>query len=186
MGEEYGEPAPFQYFVSHGDPALVEAVRRGRREEFAGFPSRADAPDPFAESTFDQCVLHHDLGRLPRSPHQLLLAFYRELIHLRKTLPALVENDRDSLEVQSREAGQAILLHYQGFEELLCVFAFADEPLAVPFDLPPGEWHAILDSAAPRWGGKNSCLPGTFKSPGLSALPMCPRSVAVFQNVRKG
>ena len=31
MGEEYGETAPFLYFVSHGDPQLVEAVRRGRR-----------------------------------------------------------------------------------------------------------------------------------------------------------
>jgi maltooligosyltrehalose trehalohydrolase len=28
MGEEYGESAPFQYFTSHGDPALIEAVRR--------------------------------------------------------------------------------------------------------------------------------------------------------------
>ena len=32
MGEEYGETAPFLYFVSHQDPALVEAVRQGRRE----------------------------------------------------------------------------------------------------------------------------------------------------------
>src|SRR5207249_9699778 len=37
MGEEYGELAPFHYFVSHTDPELVEKVRRGRREEFAAF-----------------------------------------------------------------------------------------------------------------------------------------------------
>ena len=30
MGEEWGEPAPFQYFTSHSDAALIEAVRRGR------------------------------------------------------------------------------------------------------------------------------------------------------------
>ncbi len=35
MGEEYGEVAPFQYFISHLDAQLVDAVRRGRREEFA-------------------------------------------------------------------------------------------------------------------------------------------------------
>src|SRR4029078_5219302 len=35
MGEEYGETAPFQYFVSHGDPTLIDAVRKGRREEVA-------------------------------------------------------------------------------------------------------------------------------------------------------
>ena len=37
MGEEHGETNPFLYFVSHGDPALVEAVRKGRQEEFATF-----------------------------------------------------------------------------------------------------------------------------------------------------
>jgi len=30
MGEEYGETAPFPYFVDHQDPELLEAVRRGR------------------------------------------------------------------------------------------------------------------------------------------------------------
>ncbi|HEY5542871.1 MAG TPA: hypothetical protein VIM04_06415, partial [Candidatus Binatia bacterium] len=37
MGEEYGEEAPFQYFISHSDPQLVDAVRDGRRQEFAAF-----------------------------------------------------------------------------------------------------------------------------------------------------
>ena len=37
MGEEYGEPAPFLYFTSHTDPALAQAVREGRRREFAHF-----------------------------------------------------------------------------------------------------------------------------------------------------
>jgi maltooligosyltrehalose trehalohydrolase len=33
MGEEFGETAPFQYFVDHGDPGLIEAVRQGRRKD---------------------------------------------------------------------------------------------------------------------------------------------------------
>jgi len=37
MGEEWGERAPFQYFTSHSDAALVHAVRRGRQAEFASF-----------------------------------------------------------------------------------------------------------------------------------------------------
>ena len=51
MGEEYGETRPFPYFVSHTDPALVEAVRRGRAEEFAGFfaaDAASELPDPQA------------------------------------------------------------------------------------------------------------------------------------------
>ena len=52
MGQEYGETRPFLYFVSHGDPDLVDAVRAGRREEFAvhcrsevmGVPRRGQRP----------------------------------------------------------------------------------------------------------------------------------------------
>ena len=55
MGEEYGERAPFLYFIDHSDPGLVEAVRKGRREEFAPFGWREeDIPDPYAVSTFER------------------------------------------------------------------------------------------------------------------------------------
>jgi maltooligosyltrehalose trehalohydrolase len=49
MGEEYGETAPFQYFTSHSDPDLIEAVRKGRREEFDDFLWQGEAPDPHDE-----------------------------------------------------------------------------------------------------------------------------------------
>jgi maltooligosyltrehalose trehalohydrolase len=52
MGQEYGEQAPFQYFVSHTDPDLVEAVRRGRREEFRSFDWAGEVPDPQDAGTF--------------------------------------------------------------------------------------------------------------------------------------
>ena len=35
MGEEWGETAPFHFFVDFGDPALAEAVRSGRLDEMA-------------------------------------------------------------------------------------------------------------------------------------------------------
>ena len=50
MGEEYAETAPFHFFVSHGDPQLVERVRAGRRREFAAL--KEEPVDPQAESTF--------------------------------------------------------------------------------------------------------------------------------------
>ena len=67
MGEEYGEPAPFHYFTSHGDPALVEAVREGRRREFAAFGWHGEAPDPQAEATFAGSRLDWSLRE--RGPH---------------------------------------------------------------------------------------------------------------------
>ena len=37
MGEEYGERRPFQFFTDHIDPAIADATREGRRQEFAAF-----------------------------------------------------------------------------------------------------------------------------------------------------
>ena len=61
MGEEYGETSPFPYFVSHSDQSLVEAVRKGRREEFKAFEWPGEPPDPQAESTFMSAKVDHSL-----------------------------------------------------------------------------------------------------------------------------
>ena len=82
MGEEYGETAPFQYFTSHGDKELIEAVRRGRQEEFASFGWKTDVPDPQAETTFEHSKLQWQLRE--KDSHRALLLFYRELIRIRK------------------------------------------------------------------------------------------------------
>ena len=57
MGEEYGEPAPFPFFVDHGDPTLLEAVRRGRRDEFARSEWTEAVADPADPATFAGAVL---------------------------------------------------------------------------------------------------------------------------------
>jgi maltooligosyltrehalose trehalohydrolase len=62
MGEEIGATQPFLYFTSHGDPELANAVREGRRQEFAKFASFADPakraaiPDPNDEATFRNSI----------------------------------------------------------------------------------------------------------------------------------
>ena len=84
MGEEYGEPAPFHYFVSHLDPDLVERVRAGRRCEFAAFRWPTEPADPQAESTFAASKLDLSLRHDPR--HRPLWDCYRELIRLRREL----------------------------------------------------------------------------------------------------
>jgi malto-oligosyltrehalose trehalohydrolase len=57
MGEEWAAAQPFPFFCDFG-PELAEAVRDGRRNEFARFPEfqhpeqRQRIPDPTAEATF--------------------------------------------------------------------------------------------------------------------------------------
>jgi maltooligosyltrehalose trehalohydrolase len=96
MGQEYGETAPFQYFVSHTDPDLVEAVRTGRRREFAYFADQGEAPDPQATETFERSTL--DWSLRDRDEHAMLLALYRELLRWRRELPAIA----------APEAGEAV------------------------------------------------------------------------------
>ncbi len=52
MGEEYGETAPFLFFISHSDPELIKAVRQGRKDEFKTFNWKDEPPDPQDIETF--------------------------------------------------------------------------------------------------------------------------------------
>ena len=108
MGEEYGEVAPFQYFISHLDPQLVDAVRRGRREEFAGFAWQGEPPDPQDIATFQRAKLNHRLRS--EGHHRALFEFYQELIRLRKELPALAQLSKEHMHVMGFER-EKILLH---------------------------------------------------------------------------
>ncbi|GAA2815052.1 malto-oligosyltrehalose trehalohydrolase [Streptomyces showdoensis] len=92
MGEEWGARTPWMYFTDHTDPELAEAVRRGRRREFAAHGwAEEDVPDPQDPTTRDRSVL--DRTERERDPHKRLLAWYRELIALRRTLPDLTDPD---------------------------------------------------------------------------------------------
>jgi maltooligosyltrehalose trehalohydrolase len=87
MGEEYGETAPFLYFTEHGDPALIEAVREGRKREFVEIERRGDPPDAQAEETFLRSRLQWE--RRAHEPGASLLQLYTDLAALRREEPAL-------------------------------------------------------------------------------------------------
>jgi maltooligosyltrehalose trehalohydrolase len=83
MGEEYGEPAPFQFFSNHIDPEIAEATRTGRRQEFARFAAFGDAneiPDPEDPATFER-------SKLTREVDAPTLRLYQDLIRARRELP---------------------------------------------------------------------------------------------------
>src|SRR5262245_62728947 len=95
MGDEYGETAPFPYFISHLDAALVEAVRRGRREEFNAFHWQGEPLDPQDDTTFQSAKLQHHLRQ--QGQHGVLRAFYQELIRLRRTLTDVAPLRKDCI-----------------------------------------------------------------------------------------
>ncbi len=147
MGEEYGETAPFQYFTSHGDPALVEAVRKGRREEFAAFGWEEDVPDPQDENTFCRSKLDHSLKSV--EPHRSMLRFYRELIRIRKLYKLGVAAP---LTVEPLGERGVLMLRQHG-ERLAMLFNFADRATVSQLAELAGDWSIVICSADQRWRG---------------------------------
>jgi maltooligosyltrehalose trehalohydrolase len=82
MGEEYDEAHPFQFFTDHDDPAIAEATRAGRREEFARFAAfaRDSVPDPQDVETFRRSKLDRAGGD---ADHR---RYYEALLRLRADL----------------------------------------------------------------------------------------------------
>ncbi len=179
MGEEYGETAPFRYFVSHADPALVEAVRRGRREEFAAWRWEGEPPDPQDEATFLGSRLDQALRRKGR--HRALEDFYRELIRLRKQHAALRHPDKRDMEVEVLEGERALVVRrWCGAAQALAVFRFADSPAAVAVPCPAGEWTKRLDASDGRWGGPGSSLPERLGAERPFVLPLPPWAAVLY------
>lgn len=179
MGEEYGEPAPFQYFVSHGDPGLIAAVREGRKREFAAFHREGETPDPQAEATFVRCRLDHALRH--RGRHRLLQDFYRELIRLRSAEPVLRHLSKETLEATVFDAEKVLLLRrWLGEDQLAIVLHFGKEPVSLALPLPAGSWRCLLDSAAADWGGPGSTAPVEMSSPRKELLSLAPHTVVLL------
>jgi maltooligosyltrehalose trehalohydrolase len=103
QGEEWGASTRFPYFTAHDDAELAQAVSVGRREEFAAFGWGPDAvPDPQDPATFARAVLRWDERAEPE--HAGMLAWYRSLIGLRRSRPALGAGSLDDAEVSLDEA----------------------------------------------------------------------------------
>jgi maltooligosyltrehalose trehalohydrolase len=148
MGEEYGETAPFQYFTSHGDPALVEAVRKGRREEFAAFGWEESVPDPQDEQTYLRSKLNHSLRG--DEPHRTLWQFYRRLIQIRKEYK-LASPASQTVRPAGDEA--ILLLRENGDQKLALIFNFAERQAYVSLSQLSGSWVKVIDSADISWKG---------------------------------
>ncbi|RJR19717.1 MAG: malto-oligosyltrehalose trehalohydrolase [Nitrospiraceae bacterium] len=158
MGEEYAEDAPFLYFISHSDPALVEAVRKGRSEEFDRFTWTAEPPDPQSIKTFMESKLNwdkHESGK-----HRTMLELYRQLIRLRRETQSLSHLSKRDLEVQfSEEAMTMTLRRWNGESHAFIMFNFNTEDVRMKAGLPAGQWKKTIDSSDTLWEGPGPTLP---------------------------
>jgi len=158
MGEEYGETAPFLYFIDHGDPDLIEAVRQGRKREFAAF-GWTDIPDPYDRGTFERSRLQATLGtNLQQQAH---LRWCQALIHLRKSIPALGTGAKgDRVQIWSHPKSQLLIIHRrakQGPEALILLGFHKNSTLALA-KIPKGNWENRLNSGTSTFSGQEEQL----------------------------
>lgn len=162
MGEEYGERSPFLYFVDHEDKQLIEAVRRGRKAEFARFAWQGPFPDPAAEETFARS--RPDPVRAASPPHAELLRLYRELIRIRRQEPGLRPGAARSQVESDAQAGWLALLLVDGGRDLLAGFNLSNEPTTIETALPASAWRRRLATDEMPYGGSGSDVPSRLLS----------------------
>jgi len=178
MGEEYGETAPFQYFISHLDPQLVEAVRKGRRDEFSAFAWLGEPADPQDEATFRRAKLDHRLRQ--EGHHRILLEYYKELIRFRKTVPALASPSKERIEAFGWEQKRVLFVRrWCGKDEAVLILNFGVQA-SVLLPIPAGHWHRRLDSTEKKWQGNGSQVAESLDSEGEVVLDLGPKAAILL------
>src|SRR5213595_246205 len=147
QGEEFGASSPFLYFSEVGDEKLREAVKKGRFEFLAQFPSaasedmQATLPLPYEMETFNRCKLDWNEGKKNRTISDL----HRDLIKLRR------EDSRLRLQSEGGIDGavlrsQSFALRYlsKGNDDRLLVVNFGSSeeltPVPEPLLAPPEDY----------------------------------------------
>ena len=131
MGEEWGTRTPWQFFTDYTDPALAQAVREGRRAEFAGHDhpgalgatdEAQEVPDPQDPATFERSRLAWSETTQPE--HARMLAWYRALIELRREVPDLASGDLAATAVRFDDDDRpSWLVVERGAARIVCNFA---------------------------------------------------------------
>ncbi len=130
QGEEWAASTPFQYFADHEDPQLARSVSEGRKKEFEAFGWSPDLiPDPEARDTFLRSRLHWE--EIGQGQHAQMQTWYRELIRLRRSTPALNDGEPGNAKVTFDEADRWFTLD-RGNIQLHCNLGTEVHEFSVP------------------------------------------------------
>jgi maltooligosyltrehalose trehalohydrolase len=166
MGEEYGETAPFLYFIEHGEPDLIEAVRAGRKREFEAIGKLEAQIDPQAEETFMRTKL--DWSKRDTYAGSRLLCLYMDLLALRRDEPALKPGESE-INVQGAAdwftALRTLPVRNDLYDPvrarraLFCAFNLSGETMNIPVRPEAiGSWKLRLSTDAVAYGGSGAAI----------------------------
>lgn len=161
QGEEWGARTPFLYFTSHEDPSLGRAVAEGRRREFKAFGWDPQAvPDPQDPATFERSRL--DWNEIEELELSGILDWYRDLIALRRRLPAAAAPVGAGVDVTVDESARRLSFSRQG--------------VRVDLNLGDDEWMV----EAPKGGALAMCSRRVGES-GNHSVAIPPFGAAIFE-----
>ncbi|WP_315764784.1 malto-oligosyltrehalose trehalohydrolase [Sphingomonas sp. Y38-1Y] len=155
MGDEVGSEAPFLFFTDFHDD-LADAVREGRRNEFASFPGFSDEhareaiPDPNATATFEAS------RPLPGPDAEDWRALYTELLTLRRE--AIVPHLSDGEGLGAEAIGEAAVTARWRLNDRELMIALNLGEASVPFAAPEDEPLYTTENALAR----DSLAPASF------------------------
>jgi len=162
QGEEFGASSPFLYFSEVGDEKLREAVKKGRFEFLAQFPSaasedvQATLAVPYEIETFRRCKLDWS----EREKNGALSNLHRDLIKLRREDSRLCRQSKGGIDGAVLRS-ESFVLRYFGEandDRLLVVNLGSREeltPVPEPLLAPPADctWEMLWTSESRRYGG---------------------------------
>jgi maltooligosyltrehalose trehalohydrolase len=161
QGQEWAASTPFQFFTDH-NAELGKLVTEGRRKEFAYFliETGIEVADPQAVATFERSKLCWE--ELERPEHAAVLTLYRDLLHLRRTHPALRRRDRSALQVVPL-GEQAFMLRRVGSQPQDTLVAiinlgatFSHQLAPEGTEAAPRAWRILMDTNSEQYGGVDS------------------------------
>jgi len=187
QGEEFGASTPFHYFSEVGDEELRQAIKKGRFEFLAQFPSAASRGAqerlavPYEIETFNRCKLDWSEG----GKIQAVLDLHRDLIKLRREDSRLRRQGEGGIDGAVLRAESFVLryLSKENDDRILVVNLGSREdltPAPEPLLAPPChcEWEILWTSESQRYGGPGIVDIATDEKwilPAESALVFRPR-----------
>ncbi|MES2389799.1 MAG: malto-oligosyltrehalose trehalohydrolase [Bacteroidota bacterium] len=179
MGEEYGEINPFYFFSDHQDPEARKAAWQNRKNDFMAMGPKAMPPDPSDERTFKRSRLNWN--QIEEEPHITLLNWYKTLIQLRKSVPALRDLNRLAVSTQHNTEEQTLTLrrnHETG--SVLILMNFSEKPRAMNLPRDIKACSKLICSSDTDWRGPTENQ--DFPIPG-DAVIVRPESVYICREL---
>jgi maltooligosyltrehalose trehalohydrolase len=186
QGQEFSASSPFLYFADH-EPELAAAVKRGRAEFLAQFPSvshyasRRELDDPADERTFARCKLDFS----ERDTNEAMYTLHRDLLALRRSRAAFRDQRAGGVDGAVISSSAFVLRYFAEVIDdvrVLIVNLGSDlhrPSLAEPLLAPPADrdWLVEWCSEDARYGGGGAPdlgLPAKWRLPAESAVVLMP------------